>query len=588
MSVKVNKTRSLAMAAALVGASTMAVMTTGCERPDWDDPDYVIQQLEEGSTVNQRQAVEQLRHMPEDRRDDAAAAAAQAYLQEEDLRSDVMRRLIEWRHPNAIDAYLEEMEHDHTGYGDSSARVLGEIGDDSVVPKMLEVFDETGDHDRRIGILEGLSHMPDAEVVERAVSIFEMDPDNYPIALHRAACEFIGGLGLEDPESIDDEAMNRLIYARFLSNEQGQDTAQACGLAIQQVGPQIVPHLIELFNGEHEDVQTLLMTYDNPGDGEHFPENRSKHRAAQHLSQLHAAEAVELFMDALQEDVESPDWSGDRLGAWNATQMQALNQMYLGLGDIGDPEARELVESIMRAEPFADEWSDVADGPGIFQTQQDAARALARLGDRDAREALMDQTGADIVGPMAQRFAALEEHEDHDAPPLVEQLRPQWLAAQSFAYLGQADDREAYDELISDVEGLEDDDLTERLESFAVAFDVMDECEELEGQEQAQCFGGFLDDDDEHARAKAAMELSRMEADAAGSVIMEHLDTSRLGTRELLTFAAYRSPGEGLADRVQEVIEGDANRSSSSYEADRRRLRMLHAWAVHHERGSGE
>ncbi len=578
------------MAAILVGSAAMISLTTGCERPDWDDPDYIIQQLEEGSTVNQRQAVEQLRDMPEDRRDEAAAAASTVYLEVEDLRSDVMRRLIEWRHPAAIDAYLEEMRHDHTGYGDSSARVLGEIGDDSVVPTMLEVFDETGDHDRRIGILEGLSHMPEPEAVERAVSIFDLDPDNNPIALHRAACEFIGGLGLEDPEAISDEVMERLLYARFLANDQGRSTADACGLAIQRVGPRIVPHLIALFNGEHEDVQNLLMTYDNPGDEEYFPPNRSKHRAAEHLALLKAPEAVELFMDALEAEVDAPDWSGGRLSSWNATEMQAINEMYMALGDIGDPEARELLEEIMTGAPFEDQWESLRGGPTMFQTQQNSARALARLGDRGAREALMAQTGADVVGPMAQRFAAAEEHDDFDPVPLIEQLRPQWLAAQSFAYLALADDREEYDGLISDVEdNLEDEDLADRISSFAVAFDVMDECEEMDDEgERAQCFGGFLDHDEEHARAKAAMELSRMSPEVAGPVVMDNLGTSRLGTRELLTFAAYRVPAEGLADRVQEVIDGDSNRSSDDYERDRRRLRMLHAWAVHNDTAPAE
>lgn len=579
MTVTVGNNRYATLAAVLVGVVTMIFVTTGCERPDWEDPDYVAEMLAEGDSSERRLAVEQLREFPEERRAEIAPVLSDVYLEEERLRSDVMRRLIEWRLEGAKPAYLEELAEDHTGYGQSAARVLGEIGAEEAVPDMIEVFEATSDNSRRIGILSGLSQMPEPEAIEKAEEVFELDVDNYPIDLHRAACEFVGGLAVEHPDALTEDLKRKLVYARFLASEDGRTTSEACGLAIQTVGPAIVPYLIELFEGENEDVQRLLMTYDDPNAGEHFPQNNSKHTAAEHLSALRAADAVELFVDELESTVEGPDLDGERLHNWRATEVRTINEMVRGLGDIGDPAARPVLEATVQGETFS-EWEEVIDGTTGFQMLQDTARSLARLGDREARPTLMEMTGADIIPGMAARFAAMEraaEEDDSVNPvPLIEQLRPQWLAAKAFTLLGEAGDREEFESLVEDIE---DEELTEKLDSFVVAFDVMDDCEEVDdADEQAQCFGGFLEADEEHARQKAVYELSRMPPEAAGPVVAQALDTRDLDLRESLTFAAYRVPSPELADAIEEILDAESARSGSEYERDHRRLRMLRGW----------
>ena len=584
MTESVDANRCAVLATVLVGIVSMVFVTTGCERPDWEDPDYVAEMLEEGDSSQRRLAVEQLRYFPEDRRDEIAESTANVYLEEERLRSDVMRRLIEWRLPGAKEAYLEELAEDHTGYGDAAARTLGEIGASDAIPRMIEVFDETGDNSRRVGILRGLSYMPEPDAIEKALEVFELDVDNYPIDLHRAACEFVGGLAQEQPESVDEDLKRALVFARFLSGEDGRTTSEACGLAIQQVGPSMAPLLIEAFQGENEDIQRLLMTYDSPGDNEHFPQNTSKHTAAEHLSALRAPEAVELYVEELESEVEAPDLSGDRLGHWRATEVRTINEMVRGLGDIGDSDARPILEATVQGETFSD-WEEVIDGPAGFQMLQDSARALARLGDRDSRSTLMEMTGADIIPGMAARFQAMEraaeEDDDINPVPLTEQLRPQWIAAQSFTLLAEAEDREEFESL---VEEIEDEELNEKLASFTGAFDVMDECEEADDDAaQAACFGGYIGSEDEHKATKAVMELSRMPAVAAGPVVAEALDTRDLDLRETLTFAGYRVPSAELAAAIEDVLESESARSGSEYQRDHRRLRMLQAWLQHQD-----
>lgn len=577
--------RRVGLIAALVGAAAMALFTTGCERPDWENPEYVEKMLVEGNDRERHQAVEALRNIPEESRADVTPAAADLYLEEENFRSDIMQRLITWRDIGAKDAYLEELAEDHTGYGKAAGETLGRIGAEDAIPKMIEIFDETSDNDRRIGILQGLSQMPDAAAVDKAVEVLDLDVDNYPIDLHRAACEFIGGLAAEDPEAISDEVLSRLAYARFLADDRGRDVAGDCGLAIQQVGHAMVPELKKLFNEENEDVERLLMTYDNPSKDEYFPPNKAKQRAAEHLASMRAPDAVEMFVEDLEATVEAPDMDGDQLSNWRATEAATINEMLRGLGDTGDPEAREILERIVKGELFSEEWGEITDGNVAFQMLQDSARALARLGDRDARPTLMEMTGADIVPSMAARFAAIEEaaeeRDDVDPVPLTEQLRPQWLAAQSFVYLAESDDREEYESLVDEIE---DEELKEKLESFMAGFDVMDECQDVEDEaERAECFGGFLDAEEEHARVKAVMELSRLPTEAAAPVVADAIDTSDLELRQHLSFAGYRVPSPELAANIEEVLDDESSRSGDDYARDHRRLEMLHAWLQHYD-----
>ncbi len=581
MSSQFNNNRWALMLVAFIAAGAMVVMTTGCETGNWDDPEYVAAMLEDGGAANQSRAVEELRNIEREDRDIVAESAAKLYLEERNMRPEVMRRLIEWRHPGAKDAYVEEMLEDHTGYGAAAARILGQLGLDEIADVMVEAYETSEDYERQIGILRGLSYIPDRDALPFAMEVLEWDVDNYPIRLHRAACEFIGSLAMVDPDAIDDEVRDRLVYARMLMSHDGRTTDEECGLAIQQVGFDIIPDLERMFLEEHDDIYRLMLTYDNPYGNEHFQSNEAKVVAAQHLTVMRAPEVVELYTEHLTTEIEEPDdLEGDSLREWRRNEAHTLNEMLKGLGDIGDPDGRSTLESVVQGEFFGDEWSVLVDGTVAFQMLQDSARALARLGDREARDVLLEMTGASIIPDMEARFNFMEEEKDSPVP-LTEQLRPQWIAAKSFAYLGTSEDRGEIEELIDEID---DEDLEEKLESFLVAFDVMDECEDIGSEsERAECFGGFLEHDSEIAREKAALELSRMTPDAAGPVVTEHLDTSDLDLRETLTFAGYRVPVPEMADRIQEIVESEAGQTSAEYQADHRRLRMLHAWLQHQD-----
>ncbi len=571
MRVALEKNRCAAVAA-LVGVALGGLAMVGCDRPDWENPEYIAQVLEEGDQRTRHQAVSLLREIDEEDRAAVAPALATAYLEEERLRSDIMHHLLEWRDEGAMDAYLAELEEDHTGRSARVAEMLGRIELRDAIPQMIEIFEGTSNNDRRVGILNGLAAMPDVQALDAAVEVLDLDVDNYPIDLHRAACTLVGEVALEDPEAITDEAREKIIYARFLGDERGRHTSEQCGLAIQQIGPSMVPQLIELFNGDNDDVQGLLMTYDSPADGEHFPQNQSRQRAVEHLSSLRAPEAVELFSEYIQTTVEVPQNldSNEQKSAWGGTERRVLNEMIRGLGNIGEHEARPVIEGVLSRETLGEHWGAIVGVPEAFQYQQNSARALADLGDREARSALLEvEVQSEWVNHLqGQEVAATEI------------FRPAWLGAQSFTYLGLAEDRGRFDEFAGQIG---DDDLKEMVEGFASAFDVMDECEEVEDDgEKASCFAGFIDSDDTHQAIKAAFEVARLPAEVAGPVIAEAIKTDDLNARQKITVVAYRVPTAELLANVEELIDAGEGSSDDAVRADRRRLQMLHAWLHHH------
>ncbi len=610
MSQKWKTKRCVKLVTALVGAAALTLVLAGCDDHDWENPEYVAQLLEDGTDSQRLMAVDRLNDFDEEHRPMLAAAATKAYLEVPELRSDIMRRLIEWRSAEAADAYLEELDGNHAGYARAAGEALGQAGVTDAVPRMVEIFDQTQDTERQIGIMRGLSHIPEPEAVGQVAAVLSNhDVDNYPISLHRAACGFMGGLAMQQPDALTDEAIAGVVSARFLGDERGRDTAAECGMAIQQLGPKAIPHLVELFNQENEAVSRILRNYDDPGSGEHFPQNMAKQRAAQHLTQLRAPEAVELFSEGLRHTVETPDYDQERLLPWASRESGAINEMIRGLGYIGSPEATEVLQEVVDPEVFDEDgrWHQIA-SPGLqIMALQDSARALNRIGDREALAVLIELAQGRINEEALQHQQAIkavaEERDDVNAPPpFTERFRPERIAAKSYAYLGGADDREAYEEWADEVEklfaefehpetedeeqpepGLDDDGFVEKVRGYAVAFDVMDECEGEEDEaDRASCFAGFLDHDDEHARAKAAFELSRLPVEASGSLVTENLGTSNLDTREILvSVAAYRVATPEMVEAVDEVLNAESMRSSSEFEASHQHLKLLQAWLAH-------
>src|SRR5690554_5287609 len=170
---------------AVVSAATISLGTlTGCEAPDWENPDYVAKMLQEGESAQKSMALENLRRFPEERYSEVAPALVEIYMAGERDAKDAMSYLVQWRVKEAADAYVKEMQTNEAGYAGAAAEALGTLNHRAAVPQMIEALQATDNNDRKQGILRGMARMSDPQMVAPMVELLKLDADNFPIALH--------------------------------------------------------------------------------------------------------------------------------------------------------------------------------------------------------------------------------------------------------------------------------------------------------------------------------------------------------------------------------------------------------------------
>jgi HEAT repeat protein len=556
--------RTLVVLVALLGM--MAVATVGCEQPEWDNPDYISKQLREGDTTTRQIAIEKAQELPEEKRKNVAAALADAYLEGSAVESDAMEMLVQMRVPEAKEAYMTEVKENRAGYAGAAAEALGEAGVKEAIPDMISLYRETDDGELKNGVLRAFSHMPDPEMLPVLVETLELDVDNHPIALHSYACAIMGDIAQEQPQALDADAKNTLVRSVFLANAKRQTVGRECGLAVQQLGEPAVPILVKVFKGEHEGVNTLLMQYNQPPNYQ-FPKNHGQLVATVRMTALRAPDAVDLFAENIDEDKTPPEeLTGNAKITWLQKEAQATDEMIMGLGDIGDEKAYDVLVKALTRE-LNDKWEPMLDPTVRLQLRQDAAKSLNRLGNRDALEPMMEMIEkGDIVN--IEAVVAPDK--------MLQRFQFNWMVAKAYANLATGEQLEEYEKM---AEATEEKELKEKYKSFIPAIEVAKECM-AKGDEaaQAKCYGEKLGDKDNLIREKAAFELSRLPAEAAAPVINENLTTDFLDTRMLLTFAAYRAPSKEMIGTIDEILEDEANRGGPKYKMDHNRLRLLRAW----------
>lgn len=567
----------------LVGslAALFSIGLVACEKVDWEDPAYVSQKLAEGDATSRRMALEKVRGIPQDRRAELVPGLTKFYLDGGAGQKDAMNHLVQLRHPDAKDAYIAEVKSNASDLAGAAARALGQAQVRDAIPVLLEEMSKTDSPDTKADILQALGAMPDAQAVGPVVEILKLDVDNHPIALHAFACEFLGNLAQENPEALDDEARRTLVYSVFLSNERNQNVGRECGLAVQQAGASIIASLMEVFRGENEQVTRLLMSYNRP-DGFDFPANHARLVSAVRLTSLRAKEAVAPFIADLSSTKAAPaEVSGNHAVKWRMREGQLTDELINGLGDIGDPAARPILEQVLLGERN-DAWDDITDGMVELQLRQNAAFALNRLGDRAALPAMLRMIRDGVIIDIERRSAMLAQR--GQPVSMLERYQFNWMVAQAYAGLATAAEKAEFEKLIA---GTKEEELKKKYESFLVMFDIQGECAgKGDAAAQAGCYGEKLKDSNTLIREKAAYELMRLPAEHAAPVVLANLDTNQLDTRELLTGALYRLPSKETAGKVNEILEKESGRTGPEYRMDHNRLRMLRAWTMAHA-GSG-
>lgn len=555
-----------------------AVIAIGFGCTSWGEPEAIEDVLDAEEPIDDETLQRHLDAVTGEDRDRVAALVSEAYLEDEVRHPAPVEALLGWDAEEATSVCIEELTEDHTGHADACATHLAASPRAEITRTLIDRYLDSDDEALRRRIGEGFAEAANHSDLAGLSELLTVDVDDVPIAVPRQACKFIGSLAVDYPDAITEQVRHDLCYARLLVSPIGKTTDVDCGLAVQAVGEPMVPHLLDLVGGEHQEALQLLDSYDNPEEREHFPWVGARTTAVEHLGKMRAEEAVEPLTELLLENHELPELEGERRQAYLQEAARSLNETVLALGDIGDPAARPALEKVLEASLFDDQFSEIISDTVRFLMLQNAARALARIGDRGALAALADAANTEIsesAPGMKQQFEQMEEHSASRPPPLVEQLSPRLVAAKSFAYLATANDRGEYTTI---VDGFPDDEpVREKLDEFEAAFDVMDRCEDAEPEdERARCFGEFLDDDREHAANKAVLELSRLSPAAAGPVIDAALDTSDLDRREALISAAHRSPADEMVDTIDDILREEQT-AGPSYRSVHRQLRMLRA-----------
>lgn len=565
--------RRIAAVAAIAGCG---FGLSACDKPDWENPEYISKRLVEGDTAERSMALDHLGNLDREEQKKTAAALNQVYLEAGPNQKDVMQILVQLRAPEAKDAYLQEVRENPTGYAGGAAEALGSAKATEALPDLIELYKSTDSNDTKEGLMRAFRHMPDAKLVELLTETLELDVDNNPIALHAYSCEILGDVAEDSPEALDDAAKKALVKAMFLGNMTGQNVSRECGVAIQQLGAPAVPLLVETFEGKNEAVNTLLNSYNRQPEYE-FPANRVKSVSAVRLGALKADEAVDVFLEDLNSTKGLPDGiTGAHAANYLRNEGQATSEIINALGEMGAEQAVDLLAGVVKNEKIHDEWDEISDWSVELQLRQDAAAALVHLGDREAAGTLLEMAEKGQVDDM-QTLAEAAARQEQPMDPL-ERYQFNWIMAQSYLQLAGSDAADGLKQIAAASEN-KDPKLKEKIESFLPAAEKAAEClENDDDAAKAECFGEMLaDKEDKEVRLKAAFELSRLPAAAASPVVAANLGVDDMETREALTFAGYRVPSEELASAIDENLEKEKSKGKD-YELDHYRKKLLRAW----------
>jgi hypothetical protein len=153
------------------------------------------------------------------------------------------------------------------------------------------------------------------------------------------------------------------------------------------------------------------------------------------------------------------------------------------------------------------------------------------------------------------------------------------MVAQAFANLGTGEDIPKLKKLAKTLSGDKMKPVREQIKGFVPMLELAKKCmAKGSAKEKASCYGEALKSDDEYKREKAAWELMRLPTEAAAPVLIEHLDTDNLGTRELLTLGLYRNPQTAAIEKISTILEEEDGESTKPYQQSHYRLKLLQAW----------
>lgn len=567
------------LVAGLAGLAMLAGLA-GCSQAEWDDPEYINNELKTADSIYRAVALRKLDTMEDEQQRKAIPGLVDTYLKGGPNADDAMKFLVRLRDEEATDAYLQEMKENNAGFPGQAAEALGELKVEKAVPEMLNLYKESTDPSVQQAVLRGMEYMPDPSMIEPLVNTLKLDVDNYPIALHSYSCDILGDIAQKNPGEFGEDQIRTMVRAMYLSNIAGQNIKRECSLAIQKLGKPAVPALMEVFRGENKDVEKLMMTF-AAGEGE-FPMNRPKPAAVQRLVTMRAEEAIDPLLEWANQEHALPETGVPKaeVRSWFRYEAQTVDEIIMGLGDLRAQKAQDFLVDVLTGE-MNDEWEGILDPLLELQLRQDAGKALVRLGNREAAGPLMQMALEGVIKDLERRARFMEKSEDMEAMDVLQRYQFNWMSAKLWANLATGDQIDDLNKLINleFLQGEKMKKVRERLKEFKPMLELAKECMAKESNDaKASCYGEGLKSDNEYVREKAAWELSRLPKEASASILNENLSTDHLGTREILELTLYENGNKKTIETIGKILEDEADETADRYEMDRFRLRLLRAY----------
>lgn len=448
------------------------------------------------------------------------------------------RALGEIGDPSAVSALVAAIDHDAGTSSDPRdkmanraneeiAKALGRIGSDEAVDPLLKLVEESRDNNVVLWAVRSLGEIGSADAVEPIEKIALEHNNKF---MRKNAVIALGNIA--DPAATD-----TLIKMMFIEY-QGVSFYREASFALFQIGPATTDALLETMAMKNEEVNAI---FEKTGG---LKESAIKAKCGFVLADLRDERAIEPLIEAFKEAMKKGDpvvlgYTAPPLGALEAKaaipllteQMKTIDQslrdpMMRALVMIGDREpVPEMIQLMTRAD-FVEKCTDMGNSEEACLAEKDAFRG------------------------------ALESAADHASN----------LAGPRHV--------ELYEGVIAETE---DEKLKEYFQARQGRVKLTTECED-----DAGCWAGKLEDEDDLIREKAAWELKRLEDPSTVDALAKALADKDREARYAAIYAYWDYGTPEAIERIEQILEDEEG--SADYVRVNEDLRRL---LVHLKRSKG-
>ena len=404
--------------------------------------------------------------------------------------------------------------------GITKARAAGSI--DAVIAELEKVIaDPKNDGgetagEMRLMMIKALGALGDRKATPVLIKVMEQTVEKQPVAVHRAAADALGEIA--DPAAVD--ALITVMY-RVPDMPTSTNIGEKAKIALGAIGEPAVPHVLQMFKGEHDEVQKLAAQHgleqfniQMAGAGLLGAMGRES-AAAELIAFMPKTSCVAAPADAAK---PKPKKEGEEdaapAGAESEGNVRAVIANSLGL--IGDASAVEALCTCAKSSKNPGDMFPIAE-------------ALGRIGGPAAVDCLVDVVKT-----------AEYDQESVQNSDFIHQIR--WEAGRFALHAASADDIGKVKDAFA--EASKEANVAKELAAWTAGIALVEEC-----KKDKTCYLGKLEDTSQDwiVREKAAIEAARMSPGdtAVALAIAKAYKVRNPDARVTMTWLAATMLGDG-------------------------------------------